>query len=71
MVGKIVVNGFPEFLSYDLGADLDDVRDYLPNISFNEPGIHILKLQPGIGKSYAIKEFLKKAKKLFNPYIST
>jgi hypothetical protein len=59
MVGKIIIDGFPEILNYDLGADLPEVRNHISNISFNEPGIYILKLQPGVGKTYHIKEFLK------------
>ena len=62
MVGKIIVKDFPEIFRYDLGTELEIVRNHLSNIDFNKPGIHILKLQPGIGKTHAIKEFLKKQK---------
>jgi len=59
MVGKIIVKDSPEVLRFDLGTNLDEVRYHLANIDFSEPGIYILKLQPGLGKTYAIKEFLK------------
>ena len=59
MVGKIIIKDFPEIQQFDLGTNLDDVRDHLSNIDFSKPGIYILKLQPGLGKTYAIKEFLK------------
>ena len=60
MVGKIIIKDFPEIQQFNLGTNLDDVRDHLSNIDFSKPGIYILKLQPGLGKTYAIKEFLKK-----------
>ena len=49
----------PEIETIDLGNNLEEVRDSLSNIDFNEPAIHILNLQPGVGKTHKIKSFLK------------
>ena len=59
MVGKIIIKDFPEIQQFNLGTNLDEVRYHLSNIDFSKPGVYILKLQPGLGKTYAIKEFLK------------
>lgn len=40
----------------NLGDELKLVRDKLSKIDFTKPGIHILKVQPSVGKTYAIKE---------------
>ena len=39
-----------------IGDELASVRNELLKIDFTQPGIHILKLQPGVGKTYAVKE---------------
>lgn len=57
-VGKINIKESPGVLRTNLGTDLGSVRYHLSNIDFSKPGIHILKLQPGLGKTYAIKKFL-------------
>jgi|GEM_PF-1463963 hypothetical protein len=59
MVGKIRVRDCPKIERINLGSSLPDVRNCLPTIHFNESGIHILKLQPGVGKTHRIKRFLK------------
>jgi hypothetical protein len=50
----------PKIETIDLGCNLNKIRNYLSEINFNEPGIYILNLQPGVGKTHAIKAFLKK-----------
>jgi hypothetical protein len=52
----------PEIETMNLGRNITEVRDCLSDIDFTQPGIHILNLQPGIGKTHAIKEFLKNRK---------
>ncbi len=52
----------PEIETIDLGTNLDEVRDNISKIDFAQPGVHILNLQPGVGKTYTIKSFLKNQK---------
>jgi hypothetical protein len=62
MVAKLIVKDCPSIEKINLGSSLDEVRANLATINFDQPGIHILKLQPGVGKTYRIKEFLKSQK---------
>lgn len=43
----------------NLGNSLEEVRKRLSQIDFNKPGIHILVVQPGVGKTHTIGEFLR------------
>ena len=43
-----------------MDISLDEARDILASTDFKIPGIHILKLQPGVGKTHTIRNFLKK-----------
>ncbi len=52
----------PEIETIYLGNRLNDVRESLSKIDFTESAIHILNLQAGVGKTHAIKSFLKKQK---------
>ena len=47
-----------EWEVFDLGSDLNSIRDKFTSLKFQE-GINILSLQPGVGKKYKIKEYLK------------
>ncbi len=60
MVAKIKIKDQPTIEIYpELGGNLDEIRSILPVMGYESPGIHILDLQPGVGKSYAIMDFLK------------
>lgn len=59
MVAELIVKDCPKIDRVELGDDLDEIRTNLASIDFNKPGIHILKLQPGVGKTHSIKNFLK------------
>ena len=62
LVGQIIVKDCPKIKTINLCADLEEVRGHLAEIDFSKPGIHILNLQPGVGKTHTIKEFLRKQK---------
>lgn len=60
MVSKINIEDQPRIAIYpELGSNLDEVRLVLPVMGYESPGIHILDLQPGTGKTYAVMDFLK------------
>ncbi|MEN6379138.1 MAG: hypothetical protein ABFD15_06125, partial [Methanofastidiosum sp.] len=60
MVAKIIIDDQLEIIIYpELGMDLDEIRLALPAMSYDHKGIHILDLQPGVGKTYAVIDFLK------------
>ncbi|MBI5458939.1 hypothetical protein [Methanobacterium sp.] len=59
MVAKIIIDDQLEIIIYpELGRDLDEIRLALPAMGYNHEGIHILDLQPGIGKTHAVIDFL-------------
>lgn len=62
MVAELIIKDCPVIKTIDLGSNLNEVRDNLSTIDFNKPGIHVLKMQPGVGKTHIIKNFLKKKK---------
>lgn len=42
-----------------LNGDLEDVRTCIKDIDFNIPGLSVLRLQPGVGKTYTAINILK------------
>ena len=43
----------------DLGSNFREIRAILPFMGYESPGIHCLDIQPGVGKTHAIMDFLK------------
>jgi len=42
-----------------LGSNLKEIRAILPYMGYESPGIHCLDIQPGVGKTHAVMDFLK------------
>jgi len=59
MTVKVKNNTKIDVTRLSLGDKLSLVRRKLKNIDFDEPGIHLLGVQPAVGKTYVVNEDLK------------
>lgn len=60
MVAQIIVKQIPPIEGHDMGDTLPEIRAILPYMEYDIPGLHYLDIQPGVGKTHAVMEFLKK-----------
>lgn len=59
MVANIKLDNINKAKTFELNGNLEEIRDSLSKLDFNSPGLHILNVQPGIGKTHLIKNLLK------------
>jgi hypothetical protein len=59
MVAKIIIKDQPLIDVYPMGDTLEEIREILPIMGYEKPGLHYLDIQPGVGKTHAVTELLK------------